>query len=204
MATTFYYTDTLETGLTLTGYTLRKASTSRGAGLVTKTQATTNTDPNPIEVLDDGTNKLGFAVQVNAFTVSANTTTFNHWNRESNAMANYYARGAWNVYTSAGAARFNMRIVNDGSELTTTISAKSLTTLAETSRSINDGDWLVFLPEYFTVSPATGYTVDFSYGATSADVNGDSYITLFDTVTAYSAATTSLPPVGPHFHLIRR
>lgn len=215
MPTTFYFQDDAA-NVTLSGYShnVKKAVIgSRGSGVVTKTQDTVQTaDGNGIEIRDsDATSQIVWACQVNGYSQGTGTCTANFWGRESNAMANYTAAfgratsgggggtadldSAILVYDSAGNYRFDILTTptESGTEWGTSADVRNWTTGACTSRTINDGDWLVFVPAHnvFGASSNSGYTLDFNYNGTTASANGDTYVILPDTITAYTGGVTT-------------
>jgi hypothetical protein len=195
MATTLYYTDTLSS-LAIGSYVVRSMATTRGAGVVTKTRASLSGTVSS-DVYDTGTTPLAFAYQVNAYSATTGTHTWNHWGSESNAMANGFAAGWARVYTNAGVLRFTILAFSSHASEYTTSPAAYNKSGAGTAQTVDDGDWIVFLPNQSFVSGATGYTVTFSYNGTSAAADGDAYITLADTVTAYTAAAEQVPYTNP-------
>jgi hypothetical protein len=185
MTTTLYYTDTLS-ALSITGKVVRSMATSRGSGVVTKSQGSVTV---LTAVFDTGSTPLCFAYQVGAYSATNAIYTFNHWGSESNAKANNYAGTVGvDVYTAAGVFRFALAaaLTNTSSEYGTSPAARSVMQYGN-AQTINDGDWIVVNPAHYFSSGATGYTDTFSYNGTSAAANGDSYMTSPDTIAAYSA-----------------
>lgn len=198
MATRVFYRSALSS-LTIANQVVRTAALTRGSGVVTLTQASAAAAP---LVLIDPTDQLVFAIQVNAFSATTGAYTWNHWGSETNAMANFTAgHGALaEVYNSAGAKRFNLITGASGwrsaTEYGTSPAARTPSaTEAGDARTINDGDYLVFRPEHGSNgSPASGYSLTFSYNGTSAGADGDSYMDCPDTFTEYAAPAADRVP----------
>ena len=201
MATTLFYLDTASS-LTISGYTVKLMGTARGSGVVTKTD---NSSAASSIAVTDATVPLAFGYQVNGYSATTGTYSFNHWGSESNAMANFGAgadeiaggAGGVVIYDSGGTLRFQIAVTSGPSAEYGTSAGAMTFTKAGTARTVNGGDWIVVFPSHETVgSPAGGFTLNFSYNGTSAAANGDSFITLPDTVSAFTAAANP-PYVNP-------
>jgi len=193
MTTQLFYTDTLAS-LTISSTVVRSMSTSRGSGVITKTD--NSAALGVVKVTDDGSLQLVFAYQVSAYSSTTGTYNFNHWGSESSAMANFGATaddnviGGVDVYTNAGVRRFTICADPAGvsAEYGLTAAVKTFST-AGTAQTINNGDWIVVFPAHGAVgSGAAGFTLMFSYNGTTSAADGDSFVTLPDTVTAFAAA----------------
>lgn len=198
MPTTLYYTDTLS-ALTISGVVVRSLSTTRGSGVITKTDASAS--GLLVYVTDNGTTELAFAFRVAAYTSTTGTWTHNHWGLESNAMANF----------SAGLGFGSERRANDGSYIAIVGPAPVSTTEYGTAAAarqfsgsgfvstFSDGDWIVVYPDHGQTggTAAAGYTLSFSYNGTTGAADGDSFVTLPDTVTAFAR-----PFVSPYLQLL--
>ena len=206
MATTLYMTDTLS-ALSITGVVVRTLSTSRGSGVVTKTQTSVTANT---RVFDTGSTPLAFAIRLNAVTLANSAWTVNAWGSESNAMAN-------NGAGTLGGADYVVIYNNDGSVADDTVDqgggasteysgvpAAKTPTYTPLSTAITDGQWLVIFPNHTNVGAgSTAYTVTFSYSGTSAAADGDSYVIVPDTLTEFGGAPPANPPYrGPYPQLL--
>ena len=203
MTTQLFYIDTLS-ALTISGLVVRSLSLTRGSGVVTKSQASAAAAD--LQVFDTGSTPLCFAYRVAAYSATTGTYNATHWGSESNATANFTAgtqnnsgvsghiqgmneydnSGLWVATLCPGMA--------SGVEYTTSAAARNMS-LGGTAGSVADGSWIVIFPQHFQSggTGSSGKTLTFSYNGTTSAANGDSFITLPDTVTAYT------PPVfDPH------
>ena len=199
------------TGGTFDGYqdgvnsTVRKLSTSRGAGVVSKTSA--SAAATNVEIMDSGSLRLLFAIRVNAVSFSSsNSLTANAWGLESNAMANFQpAVYRVLIYTNAGAYVGQLKsYYAPASEWGTAAAARNWSA-AQSAVSAADGDWLIYQPlhaESTVGAGASGYTLTWSYSGTTAAANGDSYITTVETITEYVESVERVPRFSPYPQLL--
>lgn len=203
MPTTFYYEDTTS-ALSIAGAVVRSLSLTRGSGLVSKTVASNTITP--VSVVDSGSTQLGFAIRVNAYSATAGSASWNHWGLESNAMANFSAAmtglvstmGGITVYDNTGAFRFTLWTGGASAVEYGTAAAVRTNSGTASAQTVDAGDWIVAWPSHEGAggSAASGFTLTFGYNGTTASANGDSFITLPDTITAYTAAAADQPYVN--------
>lgn len=127
------------------------------------------------------------------------TITFNLWALESNMSAN--ATVKCRVYKCAPDGTLTQISNGDssfGTELTLSAAAKNWTH-TPTSTVCNKGDRLVVfagLDDATALTMGTGYNASIDYGAGSAGVDGDSYVTFTETLTFDSST-----PAGTKYYL---
>ncbi len=197
MATTLYLTDAASP-FSLSGVSLpvKVLSLSRGSG---KVSLTTTSDA----LANDGVPAV-WVMQVNAVTLNA-VQSFNCWGLESNAMANYgplvSAIQRYNSDGSTTSPGYCSSWVNwpPPTEWGTSAAVRTATanSIANAPFAYTDGQLLAISFSHSAVgTAASGYTLTFDYGAASAGVDGDTYITFPETITQYSApAGAGLPDI---------
>ncbi|MEK9722019.1 MAG: hypothetical protein VW405_00865 [Rhodospirillaceae bacterium] len=153
---------------------LVRAVTSTEAGPSSGVQATRSAG---------GTALAWITEPLSGIVLTAATWTAHLWAYESNAAANAALRLQILQFTNAEG---NSVLDDTGSttELTTTMADYNRTTAAATSRTLADGDRLVFkvLVDDASSSMATGYSVTLAYGGQTARAEGDSYLVCPDTI----------------------
>jgi hypothetical protein len=122
---------------------------------------------------------------LNAVSLSG-TVTYNLWMSESNLSANVGA-GCIIWHTNIDGLTIDVfASQGSGIELPLTTRAAQNYTGAPNVVSVNKGDRLKIVPYGFNVGVmASGFTFDIAAGASSSAVDGDSFITLTETVTEY-------------------
>lgn len=183
----FIREDTLAVGVSSSDFDVI-LSTARGPGLSSQS---VNTVAGPTAGVQFYLTPTSYWFRVNAVTVSG-AITKNLWMSESNMSANAGPQVIIDRHDSAGTFVSTVANHERGVELpVATRAAQNWNTGTVTSTSFSDGDWIrlrVYINDVGTM--ASGHSADFAMGATSAGVDGDSYITFTETITEYT------PPAG--------
>lgn len=140
---------------------------------------------------------------LNAVTISG-TVTFNFWMSESNMSANVGAQAI--VYRCDSLGVIQSTIINSekGVELPVTTRAAQNWTAAPTSTAIGSGERIairVFGNDVGTMG--SGFSFDYSQGAASGGVDGDSFVTFTETISEFTA-TPFVPLPHPHIIYLRQ
>ena len=143
-----------------------------------------------------------WSVPLSAVTISG-TITFNIWGNENNMSANAGLQVV--IDRVDGSGSFISTIINSekGTELPTTTAAQNWTG-APTSTTLSDGDRLrvrVYINDGGGTM-ATGFLGVIAIGATSAGINGDSFVTFTETITEFVAAAERVPRFSPYPQLL--
>lgn len=168
----------------------------------TAVEAGVNTVAGPTAGVQIGGTLRSWWVRVNAVTI-ASAITKNFWMAESNMAANVGAQVIVDRYD--GSAVFVSTVQNSelGTELpVTTRAAQNWATGTVTSTTFSDGDYIrvrVYGNDVGTM--ASGHTFNLQTGATSAGVDGDSWIEFTETITEY-VASTRVPRFKPYPQLL--
>lgn len=200
MPTTFYYSDVTHPTYSVSGFIVKQLLLgTRDDGAVTYSMASAASQP--LQVRNSTDNPFIWVTEPIASNVTVSgTITHNLWGRESNAMANFGAcASVWEydnagnslnaLVSTAGGASFA-----DGVEYGTTSALRDWNA-TPTSRLIDAGNRLaVILYHGGIASPASGFTLDMTVGATTGGVSGDSFITFTETITVEGGAVADDPP----------
>lgn len=197
MATTIYLTNTaLGTDMPGGQEDLLADVEVRGAGL---TVATKDTSTFRGTMTRDTTGDVALAwwtQPLEAVTISG-TVTFNVWMAENNMSANVDAEVE--IFRTNGAGELvsyeNIVTSAKGTEVPVTTRAAQNWTAAPTSRTLSAGDRiLISVYAGDTLAQASGFTCTLGFGATSAGVDGDSWIQFTETIVEQGGGG----PAAPH------
>lgn len=182
MATTLFMRETFNSGLGLYG----DALPTRGAGLVT---VTVNTAASGTNIQWTKTTSGGLMEWISGRSpvggwTLAGTMTFNIWAAESNMSANCGARARYYKRTAAGVeTEIASSPADDGVELAITTREAHNWTETPTSTAFAENDRLVI--KFFITNIGTmgaGFTCTMAYGGPTGAADGDSFVTLTETV----------------------
>lgn len=169
--------------------------TTRRAGVGSRSGSTVTGPTSGIQI---GTVLISYWYQVNAVTISG-AITKNLWMSESNMSANVGAQTIIDRCDSSGTFISTVENSEKGTELpVTTATAQNWSTGTVTSTTFADGDYIrlrVYGNDVGTM--ATGFSFALGAGAASAGVDGDSYVTFTETITAFVAAAPRVPRFTP-------
>lgn len=194
MTTQLFAVDT-SSDITLGTETKKLARTTRGTGLVSKI---TNTGASPPIQVTDGAGGAAITWYTGpwaAITISG-TITFNWWALESATQANTGLRVR--IERCSGNGAVISTIVNSarGIELGTSAAVQNWTA-TPTSTVLAVGDRLKITVSGDAVGTmGTGRTFTVGYGLGSSGANGDSFVTLTETLTASWAGSAALNATG--------
>lgn len=183
----------------------REAWTSRGAGVATDVTNTAAGWTAPIQVTDTagGTVVDWFTKQLSAFTLTGMAVA-NLRALHSNTLANASLKleiarvdtdgtsptvwGSWCIAPTSA----------DGGELTVSEVARTANVSGD-DLAFTDGQRIrirLYIDDYCAAAMGASQTVTLFYNGTSAAASGDTYVTLPQTVTEFTAAATGLPLAG--------
>lgn len=161
----------------------------RGAGL---SSGAADTATFAVILTRDTTNDVlvtWYTRPLDAVTISG-TLTLNVWMSESNMSANVDAGIRIFRTDNSGTDVSTIVTTYRGVEVAVTTRAVNNWTASPTSTTLSAGDRLRFeIHGGDTLAQASGFTFDGSWGATSASVDGDTFVTFAETITEQVAAT---------------
>lgn len=165
----------------------------RGTGVVASDD--TATANNATFITKVGGSTVGWvSPPLRAVTISS-TMTMNIWASENNMNANYGASvivWAWVASTNT----FNQLTSSaDGVEYNLTTRAAMNWTATPTSRTLVDGDRIVISYRNAPVGTgASGFTINMSWGGTTAAADGDSYVRFTENLEVYRVPVSNQIP----------
>lgn len=182
-ATTHRGTNTARQDTTTTGWEPSQASTTRGStGVGTLTTSTVAGPTNGVEVLGSAVAMEWLTEPVDQDVTISGTITFNIWAAESSMNANVAINCRIDKVAATDGTLTTICTTARTTELATS-SAVNNFTATPTSTNLNKGDRLRFVifGNDSTANMASGFTFTAAFGAGSAGINGDTYITFDET-----------------------
>jgi hypothetical protein len=194
VADTHLGTDNLNLLSSAVGWTSKALGTARGSGVVASDAVATVTGATAGVTVTKTNAVEWISPPVAADVTISGTITLNLWSSESNMSANVAINARIFVIRANATATRNSNTLDTiattarVTEVAVSTRAADNFTVTPTSTTVNRGDRLrviVFGDDVGTM--ATGYTFDASWNGTSAAADGDSYVTLSETLSFESA-----------------
>lgn len=191
---TLYLTDTASAvDPNGSSYDALEAWTSRGSGFLTAQTVTVTGPVSPQLLQQTGAGNFleWFTKQLSAFTLSGLVACNIRGFESAGASANAAFRVEIAVCASDGTSPVVWGAATDGTELIASTETAMTFNIAGDDTAVTDGQRLrirVFYDDAPGVATASGWNVSFRYAGTSAAASGDTYITLPQAVTEYSAS----------------